>query len=142
MQKSLLLITLFALINLLQTFTCQAQTTEKIKIVFGTRSHRMGDGCGGNKGLCIFLNVQRPAGTDEGLAEIWIEEEQFVINILEDQSPAMEDENTFHIYEPKEVPSEICKELGYDRIVLQPGEYRLDKNRNPLGKTIVKAVFQ
>jgi hypothetical protein len=121
-----------------------AQNANRIRIIFGTRSHPSADGkgCEGEKGICIIITTKdRDVILDnKGTSEISMNDEgKIVFNIIEDSSPAQEDENTLYLFERKEIPQEVCKELGYDRIVLQPGKYFLNKSDNSLGTAVIDA---
>lgn len=144
-KKPLFLIAFFACVFTLLFSNCSAQSGERIRFVFGTRSHpdASGTGCEGDKGICIILTFRaRYAIQNPGVAEISIENGNVKINIIEDASPAEDHENTFYVYEPKEVPQEIARELGYERIVIQPGHYYLNKSKNPLGSALLKAELR
>jgi hypothetical protein len=144
-KKPLFLIALFACVFTFIFSNSSAQSGERIRLVFGTRSHpdASGTGCEGDKGICIILTFKaRYSFQNSGVAEISIENGKVLFNILEDKAPAADHENTFYVYEPKEVPQEIARELGYERIVIQPGQYYLNKSRNPLGSAILKAELR
>lgn len=132
----------FALVFSLFSLTSEAQDALRIKVIFGTRVRPSSDGkgCDGDKGTCLIISYgQKGLPDNPGVAEISVEGDYIAWNILEDAAPAADYEDVFHVYEAKEIPREVCRELGYSRIVLQPGEYRLDKSENRLGKVLIKA---
>lgn len=140
-----LLIAFFATVFNFLSINCDAQDTERIRIIFGTRSHPNSDGkgCEGDKGTCLIFAMQdRVALDNEGVAEITVKQNRVYWNIIEDSSPAESNENTFYVYEEKILPAELVKELGYEQIVIQPGKYYLDKSRNPLGCVILEAEIK
>jgi hypothetical protein len=144
-KKPLFLIAFFACVFTFIFSNSFAQSGERIRLVFGTRSHpdASGTGCEGDKGICIILTLKaRYASQNSGVGEISIENGNVRFNIIEDSSPAEDHENTFYVYEPKEVPQEIARELGYERIVIQPGNYYLNKSKNPLGSALLKAEMR
>lgn len=139
-KKSLFILGIIAFISL----ESSAQNAERIKFVFGTRSKpaAQGDGCDGLKGLCIrFTSNSKTISSGEGIGEVQILRSQLLLNIIEDSSPAEEDENTFYVYEDKTLPIEISEQLGYSKIIIRKGEYRLDKSKNRLGTVLLNASF-
>ena len=143
MKKTIQLIAII-LITFLSIGNAFCQNANRIKIIFGTRVHPSaeGKGCEGDKGTCflIIYTNRTPIEDNMGVAEIGISYEgKIIFNITEDSSPAQNDENTFYVFERKEIPQEVCKELGYDRIVLQPGKYFLNKSDNSLGTALIDA---
>lgn len=122
----------------------QAQNGNRIRIIFGTRSHPngSGDGCEGEKGICLIITRGGASGSDRlGTGEISEEYGRLFLNITEDPSPAMDHENSFLVAEDKELPKELVKELGYSRVTIRKGTYRLDKSKNPLGSVYLNATF-
>ena len=141
-KKHFSILAFFALVFSFLSLHVEAQDAQRIKVVFGTRArpNGTGDGCEGDKGTCIIINFRDKVAIDNpGIAEIAVKNNYVEWSILEDASPASEFEDVFHVYEAKEIPRDVCRELGYDRIVLLPGEYRLDKSNNRLGKVLIKA---
>lgn len=139
-KKILFLLGVFAFISL----ELAAQNAERIRIIVGTRSHPSpdGKGCEGEKGFCfIFGSTNKIVDSDAGIAEIQIVRGQIQTNIISDPTPAESDENTFFLYEDKILPQETAEALGYSKIILRKGEYRLDKSRNPLGTVLLNASF-
>lgn len=139
-KKSLFILGIIAFMSL----DASAQNAERIRFVFGTRSKpaAQGEGCDGEKGLCIrFFSSSKVIGTGEGQAEIQIVRGQILFNIIEDSSPAEESENIFYVYEDKLLPGEISEQLGYSKIIIRKGEYRLDKSKNRLGTVMLNASF-
>lgn len=135
-------IAFFALVFSFLSLNCTAQDAQRIRVIFGTRVHPSSDGkgCEGDKGTCLIVSYgQKGLPDNPGVAEISVKDEFIEWNIIEDDAPASDFENAFHVYEPKEIPRDVCRQLGYSRIVLQPGEYRLDKSENRLGKVLIKA---
>lgn len=139
-KKSLFILGIIAFISI----EASAQNATRIRFVFGTRSKpaAQGEGCDGEKGLCIrFFSSSKTIGTGEGISEIQIVRGQVLFNIVEDSSPAEENENIFYIYEDKTLPGEISEQLGYSKIIIRKGEYRLDKSKNRLGTVMLNASF-
>lgn len=139
-KKSLFILGIIVFISL----DASAQNAERIRFVFGTRSKpaAQGEGCDGEKGLCIrFFSSTKTMGTGEGIAEIQIVRNQVHFNIIEDSSPAEADENIFYVYEDKTLPTEISEPLGFNKIIIRKGDYRLDKSKNPLGSVMLNAAF-
>ena len=140
-KKIIFILGIFAFLSL----ESYAQNAERIRFVFGTRSKpaAMGDGCDGVKGLCIrFFSSSKTVGTGEGIAEVQTVRGQLQLNIISDTSPAEENENIFYVYEDKTLPQEIAEQLGFSKIIIRKGEYRLDKSRNRLGTVMLNAIFQ
>lgn len=139
-KKSIFILGIMAFISL----EASAQNAERIRFVFGTRSKpaAQGEGCDGEKGLCIrFFSSTKTIGTGEGISEIQIVGGQILFNIIEDSSPAEENENIFFVYEDKTLPAEISEQLGYSKIIIRKGQYRLDKSKNRLGTVMLNASF-
>lgn len=140
-KKIIFILGIFAFLSL----ESYAQNAERIRFVFGTRSKpaAIGDGCDGEKGLCIrFFSSSKTVGTGEGIAEVQTVRGQLQLNIISDTSPAEENENIFYVYEDKTLPQEIAEQLGFSKITIRKGEYRLDKSRNRLGTVMLNAIFQ
>ncbi|MBK7966614.1 MAG: hypothetical protein IPK10_15970 [Bacteroidetes bacterium] len=140
-KKIIFILGIFAFLSL----ESYAQNAERIRFVFCTRSKPAanGDGCDGEKGLCIrFFSSSKTIGTGEGIAEVQTIRGQLQLNIITDNSPAEENENTFYVYEDKILPQEIAEQLGFSRVTIRKGEYRLDKSRNRLGTVMLNAIFQ
>lgn len=124
--------------------TVQAQDGNRIRIIFGTRSHPngSGDGCEGEKGICLIITRGGASSSDRlGSGEISEEYGRLFLNITEDPSPAMDHENTFIIAQDKSLPKEVAEEMGYSRVTIRKGTYRLDKSKNPLGSVYLNATF-
>ncbi|MBK9637075.1 MAG: hypothetical protein IPO63_04390 [Bacteroidetes bacterium] len=140
-KKIFFILGIFAFLSL----ESYAQNAERIRFVFGTRSKpaAIGEGCDGEKGLCIrFFSSSKTIGTGEGIAEVQTVRGQLQLNIINDNSPAEENENIFYVYEDKVLPQEIAEQLGFSRVIIRKGEYRLDKSRNRLGTVLLNASFQ
>ena len=140
-KKIIFILGIFAFLSL----ESYAQNAERIKFVFGTRSKpaAVGDGCDGEKGLCIrFHGRTKTVETGEGIAEVQTVQGQLEFNIINDSSPAEENENIFYVYEDKILPQEIAEQLGFSKVTVRKGEYRLDKSRNRLGTVMLNAIFQ
>jgi hypothetical protein len=134
---------IFGIITLI-ALEASAQNEERIRFVFGTRSKpaAQGDGCDGEKGICIRLLAKTTIiDKDLGVGEFQIVRGQLQLNIVSDPSPAGSDENTFYIYEDRILPAETAEELGYSKIIIRKGEYRLDKSKNRLGTVLLNASF-
>jgi len=122
------------------------QTSQRIRFVFGTRSHPNSDGkgCGGDKGLCVLLYTTKDIGkvtdVNSGIAEISVEGDQMSFNIINDNSPAERHENYFYVYRDIVVPEEGARMLGYSSITIRKGKYPLNKIRNPLGQTTLPII--
>ena len=132
----------FALVFNFISIHANAQNQERIRVIFGTRTHpnSQGTGCEGDKGTCIIITLKDKVAIDNpGIAEISVKEGMVEWTIIEDSSPAVEDENILYVYNLKEIPKEICRELGYDNITLLPGEYYLDKSKVKLGRAEIRA---
>ena len=141
-QFYLSILTLFFFTTLFTTV--QAQDGNRIRIIFGTRSHpnSSGDGCEGEKGICLIITRGGASASDRlGSGEISEEYGRLFLNITEDPSPAMEHENSFLVAEDKTLPKELARELGYERVTIRKGTYRLDKSKNPLGSVYLNATF-
>ncbi|MBL7922937.1 MAG: hypothetical protein JNL88_01930 [Bacteroidia bacterium] len=140
------LITLFAIgIFMITTLSSFAQSGNRIRFIFGTRCHPVGDGkgCEGEKGICIILNFKdKIYFSNSGQGEMEVINGRIQFSILSDHSPAAADENDFYVYEDKVVPVELAEELGYNSIVIKRGVYKLDKSRNPLGVAQLNAEFR
>lgn len=139
-KKIIFILGIFAFISL----ESYAQNAERIRFVFGTRSKpaAQGDGCDGEKGICIRLLAKTTIiDKDLGVGEIQIIKGQIQLNIISDPSPAESDENTFYIYEDRVLPNETAEQLGYSKIIIRKGEYRLDKSKNRLGTVMLNASF-
>jgi len=124
--------------------TVQAQDGNRIRIIFGTRSHPNGDGtgCEGEKGICVIITRGGAlSGERLGSGEISEENGRLYLNITRDPSPATDDENTFLVAQDKMLPTEVAQELGYNRVTIRKGTYRLDKSKNPLGDVYLNATF-
>ena len=140
-KKIIFILGIFAFLSI----ESYAQNADKIRFVFGTRSKpaAIGDGCDGEKGLCIrFHGRTKTVETGEGIAEVQTVRGQLEFNIINDSSPAEENENIFYVYEDKILPQEIAEQLGFSKIIIRKGEYRLDKSRNRLGTVMLNAIFQ
>ncbi len=137
--------TLFLLGLLFISEQIHAQSSQRIRVIFGTRVHPTSDGkgCEGEKGIC-FIIIWRDQSrlTSEGTAEIQEVDGKILLNILQDPDPALDFENTFYVYEDKEIPADIAQEMGYSSITIKRGEYRLDKNKNRLGSVLLNADFR
>lgn len=143
--QTLFFSTLFILGLLLTSNSATAQSTERIKVIIGTRSHPTADGkgCEGEKGICFIITFRdQDRLHNSGVAEIQDIDGKLLLNILQDPEPAMDFENTFHVYEDKEIPADIAQEMGYSGITIRKGEYRLDKNKNRLGSVLLNADFR
>ncbi|CAN5501302.1 hypothetical protein BH11BAC2_BH11BAC2_01930 [soil metagenome] len=114
-----------------------AQTTERIKFRFGTRSHpnASGEGCEGDKGICIILNLSanRLAVNNCGVADVIISGNKMTFNIVEDPSPALDSENYLNVYEDKSLDNATAEQLGYSSVIIKKGRYVLNKSKNKLG---------
>ncbi len=140
-KKIIFILGIFAFLSI----ESYAQNAERIRFVFGTRSKpaAIGDGCDGEKGLCIrFFSSSKTIGTGEGIAEVQTVRGQLQLNIISDTSPAEENENIFYVYEDKILPQEIAEQLGFSKVTIRKGEYRLDKSRNRFGTVLLNAIFQ
>lgn len=139
-------ITKLFLIGIFMVTTLQSisQTNDRIRFIFGTRSRPSADGkgCEGDKGLCVILNLKDKVMPDMGLAEVQEVNGRLLLNILQDPSPAGPDENVFYVYEDKVLPAEIAGALGYDSVIIEKGEYPLDKRKNRLGAVQLIALFK
>jgi len=95
-------------------------------------------------GTCICLIITRGGASSSdrlGSGEISEEYGRLFLNITEDPSPAMDHENTFIIAQDKSLPKEVAEEMGYSRVTIRKGTYRLDKSKNPLGSVYLNATF-
>ncbi len=140
-KKIIFILGIFAFLSL-ESF---AQTNGKIRLIFGTRSHpnASGDGCDPDKGIClIFGSSTKIVDPTLGIAEIQFERGQLKFNIISDPSPAEGNENIFFVYEDKILPQESSEQLGFSKVIVRKGEYRLDKSRNRLGTVMLNAIFQ
>jgi len=136
------IIALFFFNNLFTTV--QAQDGNRIRIIFGTRSHPNGDGtgCEGEKGICVIITRGGGLSSEKmGSGEISEENGRLYLSITEDPSPAMDDENTFLVAQDKVLPTEVARELGYNRVTIRKGIFKLDKSKNPLGNVYLNATF-
>lgn len=137
--KTLFIIGVFCNLN-----NASAQSNERIKFIFGTRTHPNADGsgCEGEKGICILIIYGSNARTsDMGVAELSEENGRLKFDILEDPDPAGDGENTFFVYEDKTLPSEAAERMGYSKVVIRRGEYPIDKNQARHGSVLLKAEF-
>lgn len=140
-KKSLFTILFFLGIFMLSGSDSYGQTSQRIRFVFGTRSHptNEGKGCEGDKGLCVLIYTTKDIGkiteVNSGIAEISVEGDQMTFNIINDNSPAERHENYFYVYNDIVVPDEGARALGYSSIIIKKGKYPLHKTRNPLGQT-------
>lgn len=142
-NKIILFGLLCTLVIIVDSVHCIAQDVQKIRVVFGTRCKRYNDGCSGDKGICLFISNSEKAGAGSyGTAEVSIVSGQIKMDIIQDSSPATDLEKIFYLYTTKSLPAEVCNYLGYKSIVLQPGEYRIDKTRYPLGSILIRAELQ
>jgi hypothetical protein len=122
------------------------QTSQRIRFVFGTRSHPNSDGkgCEGDKGLCVLLYTTKDIGkvtdVNTGITEMSVEGDQMTFNILSDNSPAEQHENYFYVYSDITVPAEAARAFGYSSIIIKKGKYPLNKSRNPLGQTVLPVI--
>lgn len=144
-MKNQFYISIITLLFLTTIFTTvQAQNGNRIRIIFGTRSHPngSGDGCEGEKGICLIITRGGALSSERlGSGEISEENGRLFLNITEDPSPAMDDEKTFLVAEDKVLPEDVAQELGYNRVTIRKGTYRLDKSKNPLGSVYLNANF-
>jgi hypothetical protein len=143
-SKPFLALAFFALVFNFISLNANAEKLTFLKVIFGTRSHPngQGTGCEGDKGVCFIGTANRELSGNTGYAEISVHKNIVIFNIIEDRSPANENEETFYIYEPKEISREDCQELGYNKIILQPGEYYIDKSENKRGTIRIRADIE
>ena len=124
--------------------SAEAQNGNRIRIIFGTRSHPNGDGngCEGEKGICLIITRGEIINSESlGTGEMSEEYGRLFLNITQDPSPAMDHENSFVVAEDKVLPKELAQALGYNKVTIRRGTYRLDKNKNPLGSVFLNATF-
>lgn len=146
--KTPFLTTLFLLgMFMLSTLHSAAQSSQRIRVVFGTRTHPTADGkgCEGEKGICFLIYVIKDRISTEpnsGVGEVVVEGQQLTLNIISDTSPAEYDEQFFHVYRDIAVPADAARALGYTSITIKKGRYPLNKSRNPLGQVTLPVVLK
>ncbi len=121
-------------------------------IIFGTRSHPCedGDGCCGNKGVCLIIKTS-VAGTEtelergEGLADVSVTEEGRVLWGIREDYYEDNKGDKFHVPEDHELSQEVAQALGYDRVILQEGIYEVDYSQEkeyPFGIVELEAELE
>ena len=126
------------------------QSTERITVKFGTRSHPVENGCGGDKGICIIITASIVGGrlpelqVNEGLAEIQLlKGNKLMFNVTEDKATDADSKAPlFYVYKSYYLSPEICQALGKKKIVVLPGEYVVDYSKSAYGGVILNVSAQ
>ena len=120
----------------------------RIKIDFSTRSKPENGECIGTRGICIIIGIERNDGGDApegftGTGEIYLNaDKKLVLNIIRDDAPEVEDQNTFNVYEDIVLNEEICEVLGVRECVIKKGTYKTFNSEYEFGSVLLNTSIR
>ena len=128
------------------SFSLIENCNAKPKLVFGTRSHPIGngEGCEGDHGLCIIIHGRvvnddfdvKDLGDDMGLVEAEIIDGELKLNILFDESKYCF-EKDFTVIKNIVLDEEVSEKLGYQNVTIEAGVYRVDFSKFRYGSVVL-----
>lgn len=145
---------LFSVLVLMLTIS-MTQQARAVKITFGTKCHPDGNGaCVGERGICLIIEIKKNnslsrhvdptpfLGDDMAYGEMTlISNNEVRLQVLAQNSDVRMGEE-FILEEPIVLNAEVSGDLGYAKMVLLPGVYRVDYSLIPLGTVNIPVAIR
>lgn len=130
-----------------ETNNSVAKPVARIKIDFSTRAMPSGGGCEGSRGFCLIIGIERNDGDSprgfSGTGEIYLNSEnQLILNILRDDEPEAEDQNTFYVYQDIVLNDEISELLGVSSCTIKKGNYKINYSEFEFGSVRLNTTLR
>jgi hypothetical protein len=130
-----------------ETTELNIKSAARIRIDFSTRTKPLGGACEGSRGICIIIGIERNEGENprgfNGTGEIYLNSEnRLVLNIIRDEAPEADDQNTFNVFEDIVLNDEISELLGVSSCTIKKGTYKLSFNNYELGSVVLNTTIK
>lgn len=119
----------------------------RIRIDFSTRTMPSGGECNGNRGICLIIGIEKNVGDSprgfNGTGEIYLNSEnKLVLNIIRDDAPEANDQNTFNVYQDIILNDEIAEMLGASTCTIKKGTYKLSFSEFEYGSVVLNTTIK